>query len=112
MVHPSLEAGNEGWCFSAGDTIQKVIKNEVNKELLKTLNDQADLRRVQLIRYCKNGVTKTRVLDFTGFTVFEVLIACLTFYQHRGIRRHIGSHSFFEGFMIPPDNLPINFLGS
>ena len=112
MVHPSLKAGNEGWCFTAGNDIQDVISAEVNKDLLKSLNEQADLRRVELIRYHKLGVIKTRILDFTGMSVFDVLMACLRFYKHRGIRRHIGDHKFFEGFMTPPNNIAITFLGS
>ena len=101
MIHHSFDVTKLGptWQFSAGATIEEIIKDPDHVELLECLAEPAELSQVLLCcSYKFFAARKWRSLDFTGLTVFEVLQRLVKFYSNKSFRRRLGDHHFFEGF--------------
>ena len=101
MIHHSFDITKNclNWNFSAGDTIEEIIKDPDHHDLLIYLAEPAGLTEVLLCCSYKFFATrKWRKLDFTGLTVFEVLQRLVKFYSNKTFRRRLGNHHFFEGF--------------
>lgn len=97
--------------FTIDDKMEDIIKDVENKHLLQYLGEPAELRRVCLWSNYHEG--KSRILDFTGLTVFEVIQRVLLFYKHKTYNRLMGDHRFFQGFYrCKEGELPILSLGS
>jgi hypothetical protein len=115
MTHHSFDVTKLGptWQFSAGDTIEEIIKDPSHKELLETLAEPAGFTEVILCKsYRRDESRGFRSLDFTGLTVFEVLQCLVRFYSNKTFMRLLGDHHFFEGFEQIGNGLPISVMGS
>jgi len=115
MIHHSFDVTKLGptWQFSAGDTIEEIIKEPDHVELLACLAEPAGLTEVLLCKSLRDfDNPRYRRLDFTGLTVFEVLQRLVKFYSHKTFRRLLGDHHFFEGFEQAENGFVRSVMGS
>jgi len=73
-----------------------VVMEELPSEQYDLLDEPSGLTKVMLL---SDWWKQThRLVDFTGTTNKEAIQKILYFYQHKGHRRGVGDHIFFEGF--------------
>jgi hypothetical protein len=115
MIHHSFDVTKLGptWQFSAGDSIEEIIKDPAHAELLETLAEPAGLTGVLLRKSNRLfSIMLYRRIDVTGLTVFEVLQRLVKFYSNKTFRRLLGDNHFFEGFEENDDGFTRSVMGS